>query len=823
MGVAFRQSTVKNKLISRLGLGLLLAGFTLGTFLPSFEIQVKAAPQQAKANHIVISEFRTRGEASAANEFIEIFNPTETMVDIAGWTIRASNSSASTGVRYTFLSGIQLQPYQHFLLANNSYIGTVTLDAYYSTGITDGGGIAIILPDGITIVDEVGLSGGSAYGEGDYLSPLTSSVNQSYERKVGGQAGNCEDTDDNNNDFFVINPSAPQNMSSPLTNCGHSPLSVIINEVAWAGTVASSDDEWIELYSPGGGNFDLTGWRLVADDGYPDIILSGQTTPDGYFLLERGYDNVVSNVPTNQLYTGALSDSGEILRLRAPDGSIIDTANGDGGVWSHGRVSPASSMERMSINADTDQNWVTSVIQNTTAKDAAGNPIYGTPGAANWGYTLTYTPTNTATSTATNTATATAIATATKTLTPTQTSTPTKTATPPANLSILINEVAWSGTKASYNDEWIELYNASSQKINLSGWKLVSSSGNIDIELSGYIDSGAYFLLERANQDVTSEPADLIYSYSNSLSNDGEYLKLTYGGKTLDTANLIGGVWDAGSASPDYKSMERSGILADSASAWFTYGSTGSDALDADGDPVNGTPRQPNWAFSVTATPSPVPSRTAISPTRTPTQYPIQSLVLNEVLPRPEHDWNQDGVVDANDEFIEIINRGVSSVSLSGSKLDDEYNLGSAPYTLPNVTLNPGERIAIFGYTTHISLSDGGDTVRLLNSSGQILDVVTYTVVKAADHSWCRLPEHGFWNPDCFPTPNEENAGLGDFPDQVDERIRATCLVPDTAPAEILAIECGLLGMSISNPQFWENDLPSYWLAGQSKSSTWFH
>jgi multidrug efflux pump subunit AcrB len=27
-------------------------------------------------------------------------------------------------------------------------------------------------------------------------------------------------------------------------------LSVVINEVAWAGTAASSSDEWIELYNP---------------------------------------------------------------------------------------------------------------------------------------------------------------------------------------------------------------------------------------------------------------------------------------------------------------------------------------------------------------------------------------------------------------------------------------------------------------------------------------------------------------------------------------------------------------------------------------------
>ena len=227
-------------------------------------------------------------------------------------------------------------------------------------------------------------------------------------------------------------------------------------------------------------------------------------------------------------------------------------------------------------------------------------------------------------------------------------------------------------------------------------------------------------------------------------------------------------------------------------------------------------------AFSVTATPSPMPTRTPIPPTRTPTPYPYQSVVLNEVLPRPGHDWNQDSVVNVDDEFIEIINRGEVSVSLNGWKLDDEYNLGSSPYTLPNIALGPGERIAIFGYTSHISLSDGGDTVRLLKSNGVVADVVTYTIIKAADQSWCRLPEQGFWNPKCFPTPNEENSGLGVFPTFTEEKVRSSCFVPDTAPAEILLVECGLLGMSIYDREFWEQSQSIYWVTGQSKYPTWF-
>jgi len=79
--------------------------------------------------------------------------------------------------------------------------------------------------------------------------------------------------------------------------------SVLINEIAWAGTAASSNDEWIELYNPGEEEISLDGWHLTAADGTPDIALSGAIPAGGYFLLERSDDNTISNIPADETYT----------------------------------------------------------------------------------------------------------------------------------------------------------------------------------------------------------------------------------------------------------------------------------------------------------------------------------------------------------------------------------------------------------------------------------------------------------------------------------------------------------------------------------------
>ncbi|MBI4771237.1 MAG: lamin tail domain-containing protein, partial [Chloroflexi bacterium] len=65
-------------------------------------------------------------------------------------------------------------------------------------------------------------------------------------------------------------------------------LTVVINEVAWAGTDASSADEWIELYNPGASPVALAGWQL-SDGGDLNITFPAGAVIEagGFFLLER--------------------------------------------------------------------------------------------------------------------------------------------------------------------------------------------------------------------------------------------------------------------------------------------------------------------------------------------------------------------------------------------------------------------------------------------------------------------------------------------------------------------------------------------------------
>ena len=387
-------------------------------------------------------------------------------------------------------------------------------------------------------------------------------------------------------------------------------------------------------------------------------------------------------------------------------------------------------------------------------------------------------------------------------------------------LTIVINEVAWAGTQSSADDEWIELYNPGTVDINLTNWSLLSSDGspNIKSEFNGIIlKAGDYLLLERNDEDTVADiTADLIYT--GSLSNSGEILRLYGPGNTLvDTANINGYYWPAGNTYT-YSSMERSFISADSDYVWVTYNpatdslAVASRATDASGNIIKGTPKRKNSQINVAPTPTPKFSYSGGSSgsgsgSSGAIQYP-PVLAISEFLPRPGHDWNNDGYVDVFDEFIEIINAGLGDVNLGGYSLDDEANSGSRIYTLPAIVLKPGEHAVFYASETGILLSDAGDSVRLLRGGSIVVDAYTYGVVRYPDQSWCRIPDKlGYWSFPCFPTPGNPNALTGKFPlpsGPGSGYYAPVCLLSDTTPDVFVYAECESSGDEIWNRQYWD-------------------
>jgi uncharacterized repeat protein (TIGR01451 family) len=165
---------------------------------------------------------------------------------------------------------------------------------------------------------------------------------------------------------------------------------------------------------------------------------------------------------------------------------------------------------------------------------------------------------------------------------------------------VVINEVAWMGTAASYTDEWIELYNTTGAPITLTGWSLVAEDGTPTIALEGDIPAQGFFVLER-NDDTTISDLVADQVYAGSLENDPDAEKLSLRDPSnlqIDAVNLDGGGWPAGN-NDTKSSMERRDPLAPGSDGnWANNDGLTRNGSDAHGAPLNGTPKQPNSAFS---------------------------------------------------------------------------------------------------------------------------------------------------------------------------------------------------------------------------------
>jgi hypothetical protein len=176
-----------------------------------------------------------------------------------------------------------------------------------------------------------------------------------------------------------------------LVACAGMGQTLQISEVAWAGTAAGSSDEWIELRNVSEYTIALAGWRLVF--GATAIHLgevSGSTVeartaslaPGEFLILERTDDSTISDMDADVLYTGNLVNTGVLIELLDPQGTVVDSVAPCETGWPAGSASdgtpPYCTMERTS-----DGGWSSNdgVIRN--GLDAAGNPLNGTPGQPN--------------------------------------------------------------------------------------------------------------------------------------------------------------------------------------------------------------------------------------------------------------------------------------------------------------------------------------------------------------------------------------------------------------------------------------------------------
>ena len=295
---------------------------------------------------------------------------------------------------------------------------------------------------------------------------------------------------------------------------------------------------------------------------------------------------------------------------------------------------------------------------------------------------------------------------------------------------VLINEISWMGTKASTYGEWIELRNVANSPVNVNGWTLYEGGGSIKIiDLTGTIDSGAYYLIKRTTASspdpIPNIVADVSGSFGGSgLSNSGEHLALkdsAIPANIIDELNFSSG-WPAGTASPDYKSMERD------SNGWHTNDGVTKNGTDAGGNMINGTPKAANSAeitiinentnssnANISGNLNTSENNNANSNTNIDNAVNAQvliSIIFNEVYPNPP---------DESTEFIELKNTSGFAGSSMGWKIRDA---SGDEYNLPDKEIASGALWIVPKLESGISLNNDGETLSLINPAGAIAETL---------------------------------------------------------------------------------------------------
>ncbi len=162
---------------------------------------------------------------------------------------------------------------------------------------------------------------------------------------------------------------------------------ILLNEIAWAGTLKSSYDEYVELVNRTNRTFYLNNWSIknAAGSG-KSLVFSGLIKPKGVFLITNYVDSDKSSIVRNPDYSVsavAFSNSkfGPFI-LMDDEGNIFDTV-GDGRDYIYGINTKDTRASMARYTQSTTYDWDESSWYTEGRSINFSDETFGTPGEIN--------------------------------------------------------------------------------------------------------------------------------------------------------------------------------------------------------------------------------------------------------------------------------------------------------------------------------------------------------------------------------------------------------------------------------------------------------
>jgi len=357
----------------------------------------------AANNDIVINEVMANAANEDTGEFIELYNTGTSGVDVNGWLLHSTADTNDylgdyTGANDWGAAGTTIPIGGYAICVDSEYAGEyntylnanadpakviMVMNAQDTTWGLTNAAQSVILDDNAGYISTFTWT--SDTGDGISWEKIVSTgTNDATNWSACTDANGCTPGILNSVAGAAPGPTPGGGTTAKL-------LDVVINEVAWMGTAANSDHEWMELFNNTTAEITLTDWTLTNEDNENITFTSSHKIPTkGYFLLEVN-DSAVDDITADFDYSSFNLDDTKntALTLKDSAGTTIDSVSNTSG-WFAGNTKTDSTMERVNTKGSgtSSSNWGTNDGETRNGTDADGNNINGTPKAQNSTYSI---------------------------------------------------------------------------------------------------------------------------------------------------------------------------------------------------------------------------------------------------------------------------------------------------------------------------------------------------------------------------------------------------------------------------------------------------
>lgn len=511
-------------------------------------------------------------------------------------------------------------------------------------------------------------------GSYEWAIPMSFAVGSNYKVKVQG-----------------VNPSDPLDLSDANFSVIE-PLpdpDIVINEIMYNPAYELGNDadyEYLELYNNSGFAVDLGGWSLTNAISY--TFEAGTTIADGgYLVVAIKPDTIISHYGISNVvgpFSGALNNTGEAIVLLDTEGAIADSVTyADGGLWPTEPDGGGPSLELLDPNLDNSlpENWAASLVND------------GTPGMANsvlGAELLTLTAPNGG-----------------------------ETFEQGSSQEVAWTYLGFTGTiKIELTDTQLAttVTLAENVPVNAGVW-------NWEIPADFATSNNYKIIISETTDGMPTDESDGVFSIVGTIV-PAITVTSPNGGESWEQGTIHNITWTSQAFEGDVKIELSDGIstilLEDSIAA-----SEGTYAWAIPAGQAVGS----NYTVIISGLATGAPSDASDAPFSVVTPQPIDNIVINEIM------YNgPEGGTDTT-EFIELYNRGTSAVNL-----ENYYFSQGVEFVFPDYELAPDSYLVV-AYRANVmlnsygiealqwtggGLSNSGETLELMNSAGQQVDIVNF-------------------------------------------------------------------------------------------------